>query len=243
MKSSANNEAAKRPEEAPSKDKSAKEVDNGHSKIQDAKKVAVPQDSADTLTGKKPADSQQDADAPPEEAEAESQVSATARGKREPEQAAAVATPATDSKPEGRKGATAAEKGTAVEPAQAHQPESKEVDLQNTPSDAAIAKGEPSASKPAGGMSKGEESAKQQIPVPSAAAVSATPAGSVKSAESDSGARSEVGMGEAPGKKDANLSDEQKAILERGGSLLAEADEVDPKGIQLIRHMQVGTVL
>lgn len=40
-------------------------------------------------------------------------------------------------------------------------------------------------------------------------------------------------------KKPAVMSDEQKAILERGASLMHEADEHDPKGIRLVRNMQV----
>ena len=44
---------------------------------------------------------------------------------------------------------------------------------------------------------------------------------------------------EEHGKAAAPVSDEQKAVVERGGSLMEEADQHDPQGIQLVRHMQV----
>ena len=44
---------------------------------------------------------------------------------------------------------------------------------------------------------------------------------------------------EEHGKAAAPVGDEQKAVMERGGSLMEEADQHDPRGIQLVRHMQV----
>ena len=44
---------------------------------------------------------------------------------------------------------------------------------------------------------------------------------------------------EEHGKAAAPVSDEQKVVMERGGSLMEEADQHDPQGIQLVRHMQV----
>ncbi len=231
-------EAAKGPEQAPSKD-----AEKARSNPQKATEVKGLKEDAKTPTEEKPADSQQDAEAPQKDAEPDSQISTAARDGTQPEEGAAVETPATESKPQGLEGAAAADKGAGREPAQAPSSVSQEVDPQAAPSDAAVAEVKPSISKPDGGERKDEQSANQQMPGTSAAAGSATPAGSAKPAESESEPQGEVSKGEASGEKEANLSDEQKAILERGGSLLAEADEVDPKGIQLIRHMQVGAVL
>ena len=44
---------------------------------------------------------------------------------------------------------------------------------------------------------------------------------------------------EEHGRAAAPVSDEQKAVMARGGSLMEEADQHDPHGIQLVRHMQV----
>ena len=237
-KSPAKAEAAKGPEQAPSK-----KAEKTHSSTQKATEVKGFKEDAKTSTEEKPADSRHDANAPEKKAEPDSQVSTAARDGIEPEESAAAGTSAVERKPKGLEGAAAAEKDAGVEPAQTPSSVSKEIDPQAAPSDAAVAEVKPSVSKLDGGERKDEHSAKQQMPGTSAAAGIATPAGSAKPAESESEPQGEVSRGEASGKKEANLSDEQKAILERSGSLLAEADEVDPKGIQLIRHMQVGAVL
>jgi hypothetical protein len=67
------------------------------------------------------------------------------------------------------------------------------------------------------------------------AALSGEPKG--EGAANEAAAAGKDGGGEA--KKPAAVSDEQKAILERGASLMHEADEHDPKGIRLVRTMQV----
>ena len=67
------------------------------------------------------------------------------------------------------------------------------------------------------------------------AVLSEEPKGESAATEATAAGKDE--SGEA--KKPAAPSDEQKVILERGASLMHEADEHDPKGIRLVRNMQV----
>ena len=234
-KAAAEKEVDKGPEQAQSKDEGpSKGGVKDHSKHQDAKKVQPPKEDAKVLTEGKPTNSQQDPDATQEEPEENKKASAAARDVKEPEEDAAVETPATESKPGSRGGAAATDKGAGGEPAQAQVPVSKESHPQAASRRTAAAEDDTSVSKPDGGKGKREELAEHQLPVTGAVE------GIEELAESGSGTESGASKGKATGKKQAPLSDEQKAILERGDSMLAEADEADPKGIQLIRHMQVG---
>lgn len=234
-KAAAEGQVDKGPEEAPFKDEgSFKGGIKDHSSHHDAKEVQRPRKVADIPAEGQTADTQRDADATEKEPEGKEQISAATRDEQEPEEAAAVGIPATESEPSGRGGAAATDKGAGVKSAQAQGAVSKEVHPQAAPSHTTAAEGDASVSKPDGDKAKREEPAEQRLPVTGATE------GSTKSAESASGTESGASKDEATGKKQVAMSDEQTAILERGDSMLAEADEGDPKGIQLIRRMQVG---
>ena len=233
-KSPAATEAAKEPGQAPSKGTgSFKDGKNGHSRHQEGMEAEALKGDAESAGEDKTADSKQDVGALQKVAGVDgNQDSAAAKdagalGERMPEEAISA------SKPQDHEGA-AAEEGPGADLTQTHGSESREIQPQAAPQAAAAAVQKNSVSTPEGTTDQQDEPAKQQTPESGVAGISA------RSTESGSGPHSKASKGGEPGRREAPLSDEQKAIMERGDSMLAEAAEADPKGIQLIRKLQVG---
>ena len=99
-------------------------------------------------------------------------------------------------------------------------------EVANLPKNGASAPDTDDRSKVGVSESKGEDQKQHSRPQSSEAAA----AGSKRSQEAEA---------EGQGRAAAPVSDEQTAVMERGGSLMEEADQHDPEGIQLVRHMQV----
>jgi len=255
--SPAKKEVVEAPKAASSKDAgSATDEKTEDSQQHVAKEVQAPKASASSAAAEpvdakkvneKLADSTENVDGAGQQAtkakaktkEAAGTPPAKAGEESEPKEDPAAREPLEESKPDS--GASAAANGEAT----GKKSDEKEISESKVTGGAAepdegAAEAKDSMSKPESGKIIGQKSAERETPN------SRVTEGGVKLDEGGVEGKESVGKpesgdskGEDSGKKQAPVSDEQKVILERGDSLMAEADKQDPKGIQLIRHMQV----
>lgn len=171
--------------------------------------------------------------------EAAGTPAAKAGEESEPKEDPAAREPLEESKPDSGASAAATGEATGKKSDEEEISESK-VTGGAAKLDEGAAEAKDSVSKPESGEVIGQKSAEKATPKSTVTEGGAKPdEGAVEAKESVSKPESGDSKGEDSGKKQAPMSDEQKVVLERGDSLMAEADKQDPKGIQLIRHMQV----